>query len=149
MNAFFPDTAPTVVVPDIRSSAMLVDCGVSCWSGNRLDREATEDITINSGAGGTESQDWAEMLLRMYTRWCERAGFDLEQADFQVGDEAGIKSATLFCRGEYAYGWLRAEDGVHRIVRISPFDSNARRQTAFAAVLCFPVLRDAIHSVER
>ena len=101
-------------------------------------------VEVHSGAGGTDAQDWAEMLLRMYTRWCERAGFDVEEADVQPGEEAGIKGATFFCRGEYAYGWLRAENGVHRLVRISPFDANARRQTAFAAVHVFPELDDEV-----
>ena len=101
-------------------------------------------VEVHSGAGGTDAQDWAEMLLRMYTRWCERSGFAVEQADVQPGEEAGIKGATFFCRGEYAYGWLRAENGVHRLVRISPFDANARRQTAFAAVHVFPELDDEV-----
>lgn len=101
-------------------------------------------VTIQAGAGGTDAQDWAEMLLRMYLRWAERAGFDVEQADVQPGDEAGIKGATLFLRGDHAYGWLRAEAGVHRLVRISPFDANARRQTAFAAVSVDPELDDDI-----
>ena len=101
-------------------------------------------VEVHAGAGGTDAQDWAEMLLRMYTRWCERAGFTVEEADVQPGEEAGLKGATFFCRGEYAYGWLRAENGVHRLVRISPFDANARRQTAFAAVHVFPELDDEV-----
>ena len=84
-------------------------------------------ITINPGAGGTESQDWAEMLLRMYTRWCEKIGFKISLADRHDGDGAGIKSATIEVEGEYSYGYLKAENGVHRLVRISPFDSNKRR----------------------
>ncbi len=101
-------------------------------------------VEVHSGAGGTDAQDWAQMLLRMYTRWCDRAGFEVEEADTQPGEEAGLKGATFFCRGEFAYGWLRAENGVHRLVRISPFDANARRQTAFAAVHVFPELDDDI-----
>jgi peptide chain release factor 2 len=101
-------------------------------------------VTIHPGAGGTESQDWAEMLLRMYTRWAERRGFDVELLDQQEGEEAGIKSATLEIRGEYAYGYLRAERGVHRLVRISPFDSQARRHTSFASVFVYPVVDDTI-----
>lgn len=101
-------------------------------------------VEVHAGAGGTDAQDWAEMLLRMYTRWCERNGFAVEQADLQLGEEAGIKSATFFVRGDWAYGWLRAEDGVHRLVRISPFDANARRQTAFAAVRVSPELEDEL-----
>lgn len=101
-------------------------------------------LEIHSGAGGTDAQDWAKMLLRMYTRWCERAGFEIEEVDYQPGEEAGIKGATIIVRGEWAYGWLRAEEGVHRLVRISPFDANARRQTAFAAVSVFPELDDEL-----
>jgi peptide chain release factor 2 len=101
-------------------------------------------LTIHPGAGGTESQDWAEMLLRMYGRWGERRGFEVELLDQQEGDEAGIKSATLEIRGQYAYGYLRAERGVHRLVRISPFDSQARRHTSFASVFVYPVVDDTI-----
>jgi peptide chain release factor 2 len=101
-------------------------------------------ISINSGAGGTDAQDWAEMLLRMYLRWCERKGFKTEMLDHQPGEEAGIKSATFSVTGDWAYGYLRAERGVHRLVRISPFDANARRQTAFAAVDVFPDLEDDV-----
>ena len=101
-------------------------------------------LEIHSGAGGTDAQDWAQMLVRMYTRWCEAHGFKVEEADFQSGEEVGVKSATYLVRGDYAYGWLRAEDGVHRLVRISPFDSNARRHTAFAAVRVTPELDDEL-----
>ncbi|MBK6772480.1 MAG: peptide chain release factor 2 [Ignavibacteria bacterium] len=101
-------------------------------------------ITINSGAGGTESQDWAEMLLRMYLRYCEKKGFKTSLVDRLDGDGAGIKSATIEVKGEYAYGYLKAENGVHRLVRISPFDSNKKRHTSFAAVYVSPVLEDSI-----
>ncbi len=101
-------------------------------------------VTIHPGAGGTESQDWAEMLLRMFVRWGERQGFEVELMDRQEGDEAGIKSATLEIRGQYAYGYLRAERGVHRLVRISPFDSQARRHTSFASVFVYPSVDDTI-----
>jgi peptide chain release factor 2 len=101
-------------------------------------------VTIHPGAGGTESQDWAEMLLRMYQRWAERHGFDLELLDFQPGEEAGLKSATLEVRGAHAYGYLKAEKGVHRLVRISPFDSQSRRHTSFASVFVYPVVDDTI-----
>jgi peptide chain release factor 2 len=97
-------------------------------------------ITIHPGAGGTESQDWAEMLLRMYVRWSERRGFKREVMDMQPGDEAGIKSATLTIYGDYAYGMLLAEAGVHRLVRISPFDQAARRHTSFASLYVWPEL---------
>jgi peptide chain release factor 2 len=101
-------------------------------------------LTINSGAGGTDSQDWAEMLLRMYLRWCDRRGMKTDVIDIQAGEEAGIKSATVLVHGEYAYGYLSAEAGVHRLVRISPFDSNARRQTSFASVFAWPQIDDSI-----
>ncbi len=104
-------------------------------------------VSINSGAGGTDAQDWAEMLVRMYSRWAERKGFKLEELDRQAGDEAGIKSATILVDGEWAYGWLRAEAGVHRLVRISPFDANARRQTAFASVFIYPDIDETIKVV--
>jgi len=97
-------------------------------------------ITIHPGAGGTESQDWAEMLLRMYVRWSERKGFKREVMDMQPGDEAGIKSATLTIYGDYVYGMLLAEAGVHRLVRISPFDQAARRHTSFASLYVWPEL---------
>ena len=101
-------------------------------------------VSVNAGAGGTESQDWAEMLLRMYARWAERKGFKLEELDRQPGDEAGIKSATILVDGEWAYGWLRAEAGVHRLVRISPFDGQARRHTSFASVFIYPDIDETI-----
>ena len=101
-------------------------------------------MTIHSGAGGTESQDWAEMLLRMYTRWCERNGFKVSLADMLDGEGAGIKSATVEVIGQFAYGYLKAENGVHRLVRISPFDANARRHTSFASVFVYPEIEDDV-----
>lgn len=101
-------------------------------------------VTINSGAGGTEAQDWAEMLLRMYTRWAEQHNYQVLLADEQEGDQAGIKSATLEVRGPFAYGYLKAENGVHRLVRISPYDSNARRHTSFASVFVYPEIDDDV-----
>jgi peptide chain release factor 2 len=101
-------------------------------------------VAVNAGAGGTDAQDWAEMLQRMYLRWCERRGFSVEQIDHQPGEEAGIKSCAFNVTGEWAYGHLRAEGGVHRLVRISPFDANARRQTAFASVFVYPELDESI-----
>jgi peptide chain release factor 2 len=101
-------------------------------------------ITIHSGAGGTESQDWAEMLFRMYARWCERKGFKTFLLDEQAGDGAGIKSAAIEVQGLYAYGYLKAENGVHRLVRISPFDANARRHTSFASVFVYPEIEDDV-----
>jgi len=101
-------------------------------------------VTIHAGAGGTESQDWAEMLNRMYTRWAERSGFEYALYDVQEGDEAGIKSVTFGVKGMYAYGYLKSEKGVHRLVRISPFDANKRRHTSFAAVDVMPEIDDNI-----
>ena len=111
--------------------------------GGEHDR-ANAILTINSGAGGTDSQDWAEMLLRMYQKWCDRRSFKTTITDLQPGEEAGIKSATVIVQGEYAYGHLAAEAGVHRLVRISPFDSNARRQTSFASVFAWPEIDETI-----
>lgn len=101
-------------------------------------------VTVHSGAGGTESQDWAEMLLRMYLRWCEKKGYKTEILDYQEGDEAGIKSVTFTASGEYPYGYLKAEIGVHRLVRISPFDSNKRRHTSFASIFVLPEIEEDI-----
>jgi peptide chain release factor 2 len=126
----------------------------------QLARKATEDkvkallageadgndtyIEINAGAGGTESQDWAEMLQRMYTRWAERRGMKVELIDYHAGEQAGIKSATLLITGENAYGYAKVESGVHRLVRISPYDSSARRHTSFSSVWVYPVIDDSI-----
>ncbi len=101
-------------------------------------------VEIHSGAGGTESQDWAQMLMRMYVRWAEKRDYEVEVIEVQDGDEAGIKSATLLVTGHNAYGWMKTESGVHRLVRISPFDSNARRHTSFASVWVYPVIDDDI-----
>jgi peptide chain release factor 2 len=101
-------------------------------------------VEVHAGAGGTESQDWALMLMRMYTRWAEQNGYKVEVLEVHDGEEAGIKSATLLVKGESAYGWLKTESGVHRLVRISPFDSNARRHTSFASVWVFPQVDDTI-----
>lgn len=101
-------------------------------------------LEVHAGAGGTDSQDWAEMLLRMYSRWAERHGLKVELVDESAGEQAGLKSATLLVKGHNAYGWLKTEGGVHRLVRISPFDANARRQTSFASVDVYPVIDDRI-----
>jgi peptide chain release factor 2 len=102
-------------------------------------------IEVHSGAGGTESQDWTQMLQRMYARWAEKRGFKVDVVDWADGEEAGIKGATLLIKGHNAYGWLKTESGVHRLVRISPFDSNARRHTSFASVWVYPVVDDRIN----
>jgi peptide chain release factor 2 len=101
-------------------------------------------LSIHPGAGGTESQDWAQMLLRMYVRWVERKGYKHEVIDFQASEEAGIKSATIEVTGDYAYGFLKGESGVHRLVRISPFDANKRRHTSFASIFVYPEIEDNI-----
>jgi peptide chain release factor 2 len=106
--------------------------------------ESNAIVTIHPGAGGTESQDWAEMLLRMYLRWSERSEYKTKVLDYQQGEEAGIKSATILVEGEFAFGYLTPESGVHRLVRISPFDAAARRHTSFASVFVYPELDDAI-----
>ncbi len=111
-------------------------------SGEHDDRDAI--LAIHPGAGGTESQDWADMLLRMYLRYCERRGWSTEIVDYQAGEEAGIKSATAMVRGDYAYGYLKAEHGVHRLVRISPFDAAKRRHTSFASVYVYPDIDEDI-----
>ncbi len=101
-------------------------------------------MTIHPGAGGTESQDWAQMLMRMYIRWMETSGYEYQTLDLQSGEEAGIKSVTIEVRGKYAYGYLKAEAGVHRLVRISPFDANSRRHTSFASVFVYPEIEDNV-----
>jgi peptide chain release factor 2 len=114
----------------------------SMLRGSDASRDAL--LTIHPGAGGTDSQDWAEMLMRMYTRWAESHGFAVEVLDLVPAEEAGIKSVSLEVKGSYAYGYLQAEKGVHRLVRISPFDQQARRHTSFASVFVYPVVDDAV-----
>ena len=111
---------------------------------NGEDDDKNAIISINAGAGGTDSQDWAEMLFRMYTRWCDHKGFRLNMIDYQPGDEAGIKSTTFLVSGEYAFGYLKVESGVHRLVRISPFNANGKRQTSFSSVFVCPELDNQI-----
>src|SRR5580658_6107490 len=101
-------------------------------------------LEVHAGAGGTESQDWAAILLRMYTRWAEQHGYKVDYLEETAGEEAGIKSATIEVKGKNAFGWLKSEGGVHRLVRISPFDSNARRHTSFASVWVYPVVDETI-----
>ena len=101
-------------------------------------------VTLHPGAGGTEAQDWAEILLRMYLRWCDRRGYRTEILEYQPGEEAGVKSVTFTAEGDYAYGYLKAEAGIHRLVRISPFDANSRRHTSFASVFVYPEVDDDI-----
>jgi peptide chain release factor 2 len=110
------------------------------FTGEHDERDAI--CEVHSGAGGTDAQDWTEMLLRMFTRWAERRGFDVELDEVQPGTEAGITSATFTVKGRYAYGLIQSERGVHRLIRISPFDANARRQTAFASLDCVPALEE-------
>jgi peptide chain release factor 2 len=114
----------------------------SLLSGEADGRDAY--IEVNAGAGGTEAQDWAEMLMRMYSRWAEQHGYKVELLEQSEGEQAGIKSVTMQVSGANAYGWLKTENGVHRLVRISPFDANARRQTSFASIWVYPVVDDTI-----
>ncbi len=114
----------------------------SLLSGEADDKDAF--LNVNAGAGGTEAQDWGQMLLRMYHRWAEQHGYKVTTVEVSAGEEAGIKSGTLEIRGENAYGWLKTETGVHRLVRISPFDSNAKRHTSFASVAVAPIVDDSI-----
>src|SRR5699024_2166320 len=114
---------------------------------NMLSEEGDElsaILQINSRDGGTESCDWASMLMRMYIMWAEKHGFKVKQLDYQAGDVAGVKTVTLEIEGEYGFGWLKGENGVHRLVRISPFDSNAKRHTSFASVYVYPLVDDSI-----
>jgi peptide chain release factor 2 len=111
---------------------------------NKEEDHLSAVLSINSGAGGTESQDWAEMLMRMYLRWAERKNFRAKVLDTQEGDGAGIKSASVEIEGEYAYGYLKGENGVHRLVRLSPFDANHKRHTSFASVYAYPMIDDNI-----
>ncbi len=133
---------------DIRAELNLIAEGLETLQLEVLlsgDYDANDAIlTLHAGAGGTEAQDWTQMLLRMYGRWAERHGFTVETADLQPGDEAGVKSATLFIKGHNAYGFLKSEKGVHRLVRISPFDSQARRHTSFSACDVMPEIDDAV-----
>ena len=133
---------------DIRAELDLIAEGLETLQLEVLlsgDYDANDAIlTLHAGAGGTEAQDWTQMLLRMYGRWAERHGFTVETADLQPGDEAGVKSATLFIKGHNAYGFLKSEKGAHRLVRISPFDSQARRHTSFSACDVMPEIDDAV-----
>ena len=133
---------------DIRAELDLIAEGLETLQLEVLlsgDYDANDAIlTLHAGAGGTEAQDWTQMLLRMYGRWAERHGFTVETADLQPGDEAGVKSATLFIKGHNAYGFLKSEKGVHRLVRISPFDAQARRHTSFSACDVMPEIDDAV-----
>lgn len=126
-----------------RGEAAIEALEFSRMLGGELDKNDAI-LTINAGAGGTESQDWAEMLLRMYVRFCERQGWGVTFLDRQDGEEAGLKSASLSVKGDYAYGMMKAEAGVHRLVRISPFDASARRHTSFAACFVYPDIEDEI-----
>ena len=131
------DTLVTALESEVTSVEMTMKL-----SGPHDDRDAI--LAIHPGAGGTESQDWADILLRMYLRFCERRGWSTEMVDYQAGEEAGIKSATLMVRGDYAYGYLKSEHGVHRLVRISPYDAAKRRHTSFASVYVYPDIDEDI-----
>jgi peptide chain release factor 2 len=136
-----------VIVEGLTTLAQLADRAdadkVQALLGGEVDSNDTY-LEIHAGAGGTESQDWAEMLLRMYARWAERKGYKVETVEYSAGEQAGIKSATLLIKGENAYGYAKTESGVHRLVRISPYDSSARRHTSFSSVWVYPVIDDNI-----
>ena len=152
------DTAELIEMAEAEGDTAMADEGTAALA--QLARRAQADkvtallageadgndsyVEINAGAGGTESQDWAEMLMRMYTRWAERRGMKVELVDHHAGEQAGIKSATLLLKGENAYGYAKTESGVHRLVRISPYDSSARRHTSFSSVWVYPVIDDNI-----
>src|SRR5918994_2689252 len=152
------DTAELIEMAEAEGDTAMVDEGVKSLAelAARAERDKVAAllageadannsyIEVNAGAGGTESQDWAEMLQRMYTRWAERHGMKVELVDHHAGDQAGIKSSTLLVKGENAYGNLKTESGVHRLVRISPYDSSARRHTSFASVWVYPVIDDDV-----
>ncbi len=139
------------VVADVAEQLPAIEAEVRTLELKRMltkDDDTDAIVTINPGAGGTEAQDWADILLRMYLRWCERRGFKTELLSKQPGDEAGIKDASFIARGANAYGYLRAENGVHRLIRISPFDANKRRHTSFAGVSVVPDLGDELSEGE-
>ncbi len=138
-----PDTEQEAVEAIDSLSQRLEDFELECmFSGEHDNSNAM--LTLNAGAGGTEAQDWTDMLLRMFLRWCEKKKFKTDILDLQPGDEAGVKSVTLMIKGKYVYGYLRSEVGIHRLVRISPFDTSGRRHTSFASVFVFPELDDDI-----
>jgi peptide chain release factor 2 len=158
LEAEVGDTLELIQLAEAEQDAEMVDDGVATLRGIAEDAKRREIesllsgeadandayLEVNAGAGGTEAQDWAEMLQRMYTRWAEKRGYKVELMETSEGEQAGIKSATLLFSGPNAYGWLKTESGVHRLVRISPFDANARRQTSFASVWVYPVVDDDI-----
>ena len=155
------DTVELIEMAEAENDAAMADDGVAALAAlaERADKDKVSAllageadandtyIEINAGAGGTESQDWAEMLQRMYTRWAERRGYKVELIDYHAGEQAGIKSATMLVKGENAYGYAKTESGVHRLVRISPYDSSARRHTSFSSVWVYPVIDDDIDIV--
>jgi peptide chain release factor 2 len=158
IEAEMKDTAELIEMADAEGDEDMASEGVAALSA-LADRADKDKITallageadsydtylqINAGAGGTESQDWAEMLQRMYQRWAERRGYKVEMVDYHAGEQAGIKSATMLIKGENAYGYAKTESGVHRLVRISPYDSSARRHTSFSSVWVYPVIDDNI-----
>lgn len=149
LNELLEDSSDTEMLEELDAELQSIDESLDEFELKSLLRGEDDfrdaQIEISAGAGGTEAQDWAEMLKRMYIRWAERRGFKVELLDESEGEEAGIKGAVLEIKGEYAYGFLRPETGVHRLVRISPFDSNARRHTSFASVFVYAVINDEIN----
>jgi len=149
LDALLKETPDDDMLAELDGEIEALDTELSAYELRSLLRGEDDfrdaQVEISAGAGGTEAQDWASMLMRMYTRWAERRGFAVEILDESEGEEAGIKGAVLEIRGEYAFGFLRPEAGVHRLVRISPFDANARRHTSFASVFVYPVVNEEIN----
>jgi peptide chain release factor 2 len=142
------DESDEAALKDVEKQIGEIDTRIARMSINMMLNGETDGcnaiVSINAGAGGTDSQDWAEMLFRMYSRWCDQRGFKETMIDYQPGDEAGIKSVTFSVEGENAFGYLKVESGVHRLVRISPFNANGKRQTSFSSVFVYPEINDEI-----
>jgi len=149
LNAMLKESPDAEMQTELDTELEAIDASLASYELRSLLRGEDDfrdaQVEISAGAGGTEAQDWASMIMRMYTRWAERKGFAVDILDVSEGEEAGIKGAVLEIRGEYAYGFLRPETGVHRLVRISPFDANARRHTSFASVFVYPVVDEEIN----
>jgi len=149
LSEFAKETGDSGDIGELERRVETLDAELNRFEIERMLAEENDEesaiMYINAGAGGTEAQDWAEMLLRMYLKWAERKGFESQVVDLLPGEEAGIKNVTFLVKGAYAYGYLKCENGIHRLVRISPFDANARRHTSFASVYAYPEIPEDIH----